>query len=135
MKRIEFSHAIVTSEPTYIMLMIKDGAQIDFAEMKEIMQACEALAESKPYILLSDARVHLNITSEARSLAADKKTSPNLRANAVVVNNLAVRLTANFFVRFNQPHFKYRVFTDMRKAVDWLLKYDPASLPAQHLRQ
>jgi hypothetical protein len=135
MKRVEFSHAIVTYEPPFVVLTIKEGAQLDIAEMREAMKACEAVAGNRPYLLISDARVHLSITPEARKLAADIKESPNLRANAVLVNNLAVRITANFFVKFNQPHFKYRVFNDKRKAEEWLLKFDPAKTPVQHLRQ
>jgi hypothetical protein len=123
MKRIDLSYVTVENRDGIVWLVFKEGVEIDVKELKEFTQASEVLSDNEPYLLISDARVNLSITSEARKLAASKKGTSLLIANAVLVNNLAVRLTANFFTSFNKPHFKYRVFNDESKALRWIKKY------------
>ena len=95
---------------------------INVKEIIELTRAAEKLAGNKEYLLLSDARVNLTLTTEARKVAAAKKKTPLLIANAVLINNLALRIVANFFKKVNKPHFKFRVFTSEEKAHAWLLK-------------
>ncbi len=122
MKQIEFSHTTVEIRDGVIWLIFKDNAEIDVKEVRELVKAAETLSGNKTYLLMSDVRVHLTITSEARKVAAEKKEAPFLVANAVIVNNLPVRVTANFFSSFNKPFFAFKVFSDEKKALTWLLK-------------
>ncbi|HWY12454.1 MAG TPA: hypothetical protein VN026_14070 [Bacteroidia bacterium] len=122
MELIEFLHCNVELKKGVVWLNFKENSELDVKEIKQLIRAAEKLADKKPYLLMSDARVHLTITAEGRKVAADKKEAPLLLANAVIVNNLAVRVTANFFSSFNKPHFKFRVFNDEKKALVWLLK-------------
>jgi hypothetical protein len=128
--KIEFPYVTVEDRDGIIWLVFKEGADLDATQVREFVKASEKLSGGEPYLLLSDARVHLTISSEGRKVAADKKEVPNLVANAVLVNNLAVRLTANFFINFNKPHFKYRVFNDEVKALKWLKKHHVQKEPA-----
>lgn len=125
MKQFEFSHATVEIRKGVVWLTFKESAELDVKEIRELTKAAETLSENKPYVLMVDARVHLTITSEARKISAEKKESPLLLANAVIVNNLPVRVTANFFSSFNKPHFAFKVFNDEKKALTWLLKQKP----------
>lgn len=123
MQRIELEYVTVENREGIIWLTFKEGADLDTGEVREFIGACNVLSKGEPYLLISDARVNLTITSDGRKTAADKKEVPNLIANAVLVNNFAVRLTANFFISFNKPHFKYRVFNNEARALNWLKKY------------
>jgi hypothetical protein len=123
MNRIEFPHTNVELKNGIVWLLFKENAELDVKEIRDLIKACEKLAGNEPYLLMSDVRVHLDISSEARKVAADKKEAPLLIANAAIVNNLAMRVTANFFSNFNKPHFAFRVFNDEKKAVNWLLKH------------
>lgn len=123
MKKIEFPEATVERRGEIIWLIFKEGAEIDVKNVREFTRASEELANGEPYLLMADGRVNLTMTPEARKLGASQKQTPFLVANAVLVNNLAVRLTANFFIHFNKPHFKYRVFNDEARALKWLRKY------------
>ncbi len=123
MNKIEFSHTTVELRLGIVWLLFKENAELGVDEIKELIKATEKLSDYKPYLLMSDVRVNLSITPEARKVAADEKEAPLLVANAVIVNNLAIRLTANFFSSFNKPHFEFKVFNSEKKAIDWLMKF------------
>jgi hypothetical protein len=125
MKEINFTYCTIKYKAPVIFITFREGSYIDVPETKEMIKATEELTGKKPYLLLSDARVFLTITPEARKVSADKKEAPFLIANAVLINNLPLTLTANFFLTFNKPHFKFKVFNNEEKAMKWLLQYDP----------
>lgn len=122
MDKVDLSYATLESRKGIIWLILKEDAELDVKEIKDFTSVCEKLANHKPYFLISDARVNLSITSEGRKAAASKEISPLLVANAVLVNNVAVRIVANFFTAVNKPHFKYKVFNEERAAINWLKK-------------
>lgn len=123
MKRIELPYVTIENREGIIWMIFREGADLDVKEVKAFNAALREIGGDGPLLVISDARVSLTISAEGRRLAADKKEVPNFVANAVLVNNLAVRLTANFFSNFNKPPFKYRVFNDESKALKWLRKY------------
>jgi hypothetical protein len=127
MKQIEFSHTLVQNRDGVIWFRFKEDADLDGREMKELFKAAEKLSEKKPYLLVSDARVHLNISSEGRKVSADKNETSLVIANAVLTTHIAIQLTANFFIKFNKPHFHYKVFSSENEALKWLLAFKPTN--------
>lgn len=124
MSEIEFTHSTLIYNPPVIFLNFKEGAELDVKEIKEMIEAAETLSDRKPYLLFSDIRNHVEITPEGKKLAADKKASPCVLANAILTNNLALKLSANFFIKINRPHFPLKVFNDYQSALRWLMKYE-----------
>lgn len=124
MNAIELSFGKLHRQNVFIQLVLNDEATLDVPEIQLLIDECKRLSGNKPYALLSDARVFLNISPEARKLASDPEANNLIVANAVLVNNLALRILANFFSRINRPHFKFKVFTDKQKAIDWLMRLD-----------
>src|SRR3954470_16084172 len=122
MKKAELPYATIEKRDGVIWLIMKEEAELDVREVKEFTSVCEKLSGNKPYYLISDARVNLSISTEGRTAATSKEISPLLVANAVFVNNVAVRMVANFFTAVNKPHFKYKVFNDEQEAQAWLKK-------------
>ncbi|MGZ3883327.1 MAG: DUF7793 family protein [Bacteroidia bacterium] len=125
----ELSHSIITYRKPVVFVRFKENAELDVAEVRELIKAVEKLTGNHRYLLLSDATGHVNITSEGRKISADKNEAPLMIANAAVVNNLAVKLTANFFASFNKPAFPFEVFNREEKALKWLLQFDPDRKP------
>ncbi|MBA3665554.1 MAG: hypothetical protein H0W61_15305 [Bacteroidetes bacterium] len=121
MQHVEFPYGTMSYNGHMVILTIKEGAVFDVAECREMITTATRFAGNKPYVLLSDARVYFSITPEGRKVTADKNEAPLLKANAVIINNLPARLIANFFGKFNKPHFQFKVFTNEQKAVDWLM--------------
>jgi hypothetical protein len=60
------------------------------------------------------------ITKEARDHSAElEKTYPGI-ASAVIADNLAYKIIANFYLKVNKPKTLYKVFNDVASAEIWL---------------
>jgi hypothetical protein len=60
------------------------------------------------------------ITKEARDHSAElEKTYPGI-ASAVIADNLAYKIIANFYLKVNKPKTPYKVFNDFASAEIWL---------------
>ncbi|HWY97960.1 MAG TPA: hypothetical protein VNY36_02635, partial [Bacteroidia bacterium] len=85
--------------------------------------ACsEKLSGGNPYVILSDARVNIDVTHEGRRLAGNAKAAPLHRGTAVLVKNTFYQVAANLFSKFDKPGYPYGVFTDEQEALNWLLQ-------------
>ncbi|MDF2436169.1 MAG: hypothetical protein K0Q95_545 [Bacteroidota bacterium] len=124
MRGIEFEHSTISFDSSVIFIVFKKGAKMDVASAREMIVSAEKLSDKKPYLMFSDIRNHVEITPEARKVAADKKEAPLIIANAVLTDNVALKLTANFFVKINRPHFPVKLFTDRSKAMLWLKQFN-----------
>jgi hypothetical protein len=123
MNQIEFPHSTVIFKDQVIYLVFKEGAALDVKEIREMIVAAEKLSPEKRYLLFSDIRHHVQITAEGRKVAADNKEAPGVIANAVLTNNIALKLTANFFMNVNKPPFPVKIFNDEHKANVWLRSF------------
>ncbi len=122
MRKVELSYATIEKRDDIIWMIMKEDADLDVKEIEEFTAIFEKMSNYKPYFLIADARVNLSISPEARKAAATKEISSLLVANAVIVNNVAVRMVANFFIAVNKPHFKYKVFNTETEALIWVKK-------------
>ena len=123
MTELELPFVTIRYKAPVVYLVFKEGADLDVPEVKQMIKVAGSLTNNNPYLLCSDARTYFQITSEARKVSSDKSESSLVVANAVLVNNLPLRLTANLFIKINKPHFPLRVFTDEEKAMEWLLSH------------
>lgn len=96
---------------------------IEVEDGVENLAAVRKLTNDKPYLVLSDGRVNARVSPEARAFSASAEASRNRVAEAMLVNSVATRLTANFYIRFNKPLTPTRIFTDEQKAIEWLKKF------------
>lgn len=90
---------------------------------EENLEAVKKLTGGKPYLVISDGRVNVRVSPEARAFAASETACMNRIAEAILVNSVATRLTANFYIKFNKPRTPTRVFTDEQKALEWLKNF------------
>ena len=72
---------------------------------------------------LIDGSIVKHLTKEAREVLSSEKASQNIAALAVIVRNPVTRAIANFFLKFQQPPYPFKLFTDPEKAKQWLRKY------------
>lgn len=67
-----------------------------------------------------EAGDNLLIRKEARDNAVKIEAETPVKATAVVANNLAYRLIANFYVKVQKPMGVYKVVSSKEEAVKWL---------------
>ena len=80
------------------------------------------LFQGEKYFGLIDTReVFTNASNEAlQFLANDDKLSKFCVAQAIVVDNLAVSMVANFYTKYIKNNKEVKTFNDIDKAMKWL---------------
>lgn len=121
-KRIELKTALIEREDDLILVRIKENAYISEEELEEQIQASLTLmGPEKTFGVLVDGTVLHNTTAEARAFMA-KNSLPNRAAMAIVSNQLAIRMLANFFMRIDTPATPTKLFRTEAEAAAWLKK-------------
>lgn len=72
----------------------------------------------RPFIFTGGEFV--SITSEARANAVDMASSVPIMCSAIVVRNLAQKIIADYYYRFNKPPDPYKVFKNFENGIEWL---------------
>ena len=111
-------------EENILRVKVLEGAELTYEETVICFDAYRELGcnENNKVIQLMDASVNASMTKEARDYVSEQG-SKFFIASAVVTNNLAVRLIANFINKFYKLNFPFRVFDSEEKAMEWLLKF------------
>jgi len=105
-----------------ILIKFKDGAEVLLEDAIEIRDESIKLFKGERFLALIDASDILgSVTHDAREyFAKDEKLTEVRMAQAIVVNNLAISLLANFYITFNKPERKAKIFKSVEEAVKWL---------------
>lgn len=121
---IETSVSVITIHENGVGQMhFKDGIILDVPEQMVHLEALIKIADGKKMPFVVTAGKHVNITPEARDNAILIEDISPVAATAVVVQNLAYRLIADFYLKINKPKTPYKVFTDEKAAFDWCLQF------------
>ncbi len=88
------------------------------AQRNEITKFCDH--QKMPFLI--DMRVtNWSADKEVREFhASDKDLLAIKNAEAILVNNLGIRILANAYQRVNRPPVPVKVFTDENKAIEWI---------------
>ena len=103
--------------------MVLPNAFKELPDAKEVMRVCEELADGQKRPLLVDIRQSAGLSMDARKYFAGEETSKLVLALGMLIHTPLSRLLGNFFMKFNQPDFPVRLFTDEQRAVEWLKQY------------
>ncbi len=121
MEEINLKYVTIRYKEPIVYMTFKAGAELGFPEMKELVEYAEKLSDKKNYVVFSDVREYVAVTTEGKRYSAQNKNSPLQKGTAVLVKNNLYKLTVNLFLGIQEPEFPYSVFTEEQKAVDWLL--------------
>lgn len=122
-KQIVFSEATLSlREDGIVHVFYNDGTVLDIPLQLKMADAFNTIAEGKPSLFIFEAGEHVQITKEARDNAIKLEDSTPILASAVIADNLAYRLIANFFLKVQKPKGKYKVVANMTEALSWLKK-------------
>ncbi|MDX2361486.1 MAG: hypothetical protein QNK23_11820 [Crocinitomicaceae bacterium] len=85
----------------------------------ELEQVYETITQvRRPFIYTGDEFV--SITSEARANAIKMAERIPCFASAIVVQNLAQKIIADYYYRFNKPPNPYKVFRKFDEGISWV---------------
>jgi hypothetical protein len=121
---IETSVSIITLHENGVGQMhFKDGIILDIPGQLEHLDALNKLTDRQKTPFVVTAGKHVNITPEARDNAIVIEDISPVCATAVIVQNLAYRLIADFYLKINKPKTPYKVFTDKETAFEWCRQF------------
>jgi hypothetical protein len=102
------------------------GAVIDVPEKKELFNAYQELTNDTKTLFIFKAQNDIHFTKEAKAYSIRVEPLQPFMAIAVVADNLAQQLLADFYFKFYKPKVAYKVVKSEEKAVEWLLEYRKA---------
>lgn len=123
-KTIDIEEAIISLKDNGIVYVyFKSGVVIDCDIQEKLLVNYREITNGKmhPFLFYGDEQV--SITKEARDNAIVIESRSYALASAILVSNLAHRLIANFYLKFNKPKKPYKVFSRKTDAVNWLLSF------------
>jgi hypothetical protein len=101
----------------------KDDIVMEIADQMEHLNGLIEITKKQPTPFIVTTGKRVIFSKEARENAVLLEAMSPVNAMAVIVQNLAYRLVADFYLRFNQPKIPYKVFTDQEKAIDWCKQF------------
>lgn len=102
----------------------RSDAIVTLEEMKIVELALFEITEGKRFKNLLDSRGgYTSFDADTRKYAATSAITKNIIVSAFVVNTLPLKLLVNFYIQFNKPSYKIKVFSDYDVALWWLIKY------------
>lgn len=101
----------------------KDNVTMDIPEQLENLDAIIKICDGHPTPFVITAGKHFIITKDARDNALSLEPKSPINANAIVVQNLAYRLIAEFFIKVQKPKNPYKIFTKQEEAFEWCKQF------------
>ncbi len=109
-----------------IVYNFKDDVALEKHDVELMINRHSELANGIPRLVLVKTGQRMSISPEARAFDNIETRVKITRAEALVVNNIATRIGANFYYLMQRPPYPVKSFTSEEKGMNWLLKFDPA---------
>lgn len=120
-KQIKIPEATVTLlENDIVHVYYHNKTVLDIQLQKRMADLFNEITGTKKSHFIFEAGEEVTITKEARDNALKLEDSTPILASAVIANNLAYRIIANFFLKVQKPKGEYRVVASFQEAISWL---------------
>lgn len=103
-----------------VYVTFKDNCNLDIPLQMRLLDYYRDLTDGKLMHFMFFAAENVSLSKEARDNAVKIEDQSMLGATAVVVDTLAYKLIANFYLKFNKPKRPYKVFSKEDEAIKWL---------------
>lgn len=112
----------VTERPDGIILLEYAPNKVSLDEMREHMATMDEKFPNRKRLVFIDARnVKSAASKEMRDyLAHDEKVVHATLAVAALVGSGVARIAGNLILSFNKPSYPFRMFSNEKKAIQWL---------------
>lgn len=121
MSEIHLTYVSMHYKEPVVYFVYKEGAELGFPEVRELISYAEKLSGNKPYVTFADVRVNLNMTNEGKRVLQDMNNMPYFRGTAALVKNSIHKFAVEVMNNFHKPKYPFRAFTSKEEAIEWLL--------------
>jgi hypothetical protein len=106
-----------------VEIKFENGFEGELEDAKLIVQRIGEFCINKAPVFLLAIYAEDNIFSkEARNYVASKEVNTVVKAEALVINGMALRIMGNFYLKVNKPARPSKLFNDRELALAWLNK-------------
>ena len=106
-----------------VQLNFEKGFEGELEDAKLIVKRLSSYCIDEQPVLFLVVYAEDNIFSkEARQYVASKEVNKIVKAEALVLNSMALRIMGNFYLNVNKPARESRLFNDRNAAFEWLSK-------------
>ena len=119
-KVIQSKKASFHFEKEVLVITFNPDSELHIEDAKEMFSTRMSFQKGKSVKVLAIAGNFWNVTHEARVFFAGNETSNLNIAMAIVTKSLTTRITANFFIKINQPQYPTKTFKTIKDARVWL---------------
>lgn len=118
-KEFDIAHCRIFAPGLFHVYFFSDSIiTMEFTErIDQFNEACGG----KAYRNLYEFEPRVDLDPEVREWAAHSSGNKKTIADALVINNLAHKLLADFYVKYNKPFKPTKVFNNRDRAVKWLM--------------
>lgn len=124
--QVNSDRAVITRyAPNILYVKYKPGDdELDISYAKEQTERVNRLCEGEPHHVIADfTETAINFSPEAREFFAENKSHNELRlSQVIIINSLAHKLVANFYMRFNKPKSPTVIVNSLEQALSWVKK-------------
>lgn len=105
-------------------IKIKPDNEFTVFDFNELVDAAKEIGNGKRFLNLINVGSNTLPDNEARIASSSEAGSVYKVADAFVINSLAQRLIANFYMKINKPFVPTKFFNNEDDAVIWLKEQD-----------
>jgi len=116
------SMSISMDENEIVHVKYLSGQIIDVNEKNDELKANIEITNGQKHPFLFKFEPFVTITKEAKEYSIKIELEQPYLAVAIVVDNLAYQLMADFYFKFYKPKVAYKVFKSETKAIEWLVE-------------
>lgn len=122
----EFHSATISFDnKNLVITKFKTGIDLDLKEIKQLVDWTIDAVNNKSFYLLVDARDILSsMDHESRKYFAEHEKYNELNiAQAIVVNNMPIRLLASAYYKLYKHENPIKIFKEIEPAKEWLFSH------------
>ena len=120
-KQVNLPEASISlREDGIVHVHYNENTELDIPLQMKMLEIFQEITDRKLSPFLITASDGLIVTKEARDNAITIEEISPCYGTAVIVNNLAYVLIANFYLKVNKPKRPYQIFKTEEDAIVWL---------------
>ena len=119
-----YSATLSFDSENVLLVKFKNDVEVGLDEMIRLVDVSLELVAGTPFYLLVDARnILANMDHDARDYITNHQVYSDLNiAQAIIVNNMPIKILANFYTKFYPQANPVRVFGELDKGRGWLIQ-------------
>lgn len=106
-------------ESGIVELHIKPEQTLQPEKIREIFHCIHTQFPAAKGLMVTAGK-KATLSQEARDLVSSAEITDQIKADAIITEHYSHQMTANFFVRHNQPHRPTKLFKTIEEAKVWL---------------